>query len=70
MIDLADLNFDQGQFEHTAKLYDEAVALESRNLYAHAMRIYSTSLQSNPIVAQEALSAIADYGRDNNDLYE
>jgi 4-amino-4-deoxy-L-arabinose transferase-like glycosyltransferase len=70
VIDLADLDFNQGQFERAAKLYDEAVTLEPRNLYAHAMHIYSATLLGAPAAAQEALSAIVSYGRDNNDLYE
>ncbi len=69
VIDLADLAFE-GAPDRAAALYDEAVALEPRSLYAHAMRIYSAARSDDPAAAQAALSAIDGYGRDNNDLYE
>ncbi len=69
VVDLADLAFDQGQYQQAFDLYGEALKLEDRNLYAHAMRVRTAALLGEPNVAQREWQAIRDYGRDNNDIY-
>jgi hypothetical protein len=70
VIDLADLAFQRGDHSAALALYGQALKLEDRNLYAHAMRAHTAALLGlNSIVAAEQV-ALAGYGRDTNELYD
>jgi hypothetical protein len=70
VIDLADLAFLRGMNLQALDLYGEALKLEDRNLYAHAMRERLAALLKMPEIARREQAALAGYGRDNNEIYQ
>jgi 4-amino-4-deoxy-L-arabinose transferase-like glycosyltransferase len=70
VIDLADVAFRQAKLQESLDLYQEALQLEDRNLYAHTMRARIASLLNMPAIAQAEQAALAGYGRDNNEVYQ
>lgn len=65
---LADLDFAGKQYQAALEGYAAATQQEDRNLYAHAMRGRTAALLGRRDIAQNEQSALAGYGRDNNEL--
>jgi 4-amino-4-deoxy-L-arabinose transferase-like glycosyltransferase len=70
VIDLADLVFQRGDHSAALALYGQALKLEDRNLYAHAMRAHTAALLGRSDIAAAEQVALAGYGRDTNELYD
>jgi hypothetical protein len=70
VIDLADLAFQRGDHSAALALYGQALKLEDRNLYAHAMRAHIAALLGLSDIAAAEQIALAGYGRDTNELYD
>jgi 4-amino-4-deoxy-L-arabinose transferase-like glycosyltransferase len=69
VIDLADLAFRQGKLQQALDLYQEALKLEDRNLYAHMMRMRIAALLNLPDAARAEQMALVGYGREQNEVY-
>jgi hypothetical protein len=70
VLDLADLAFQRGDNSAALGLYGQALKLEDRNLYAHAMRAHIAALLGRSDIAIAEQVALAGYGRDTNELYD
>jgi|GEM_PF-731650 len=70
VIDLADLAFQRGDTIAALDVYGQALKLEDRNLYAHALRARTAALLGRADIAAAEQVALAGYGRDNNEVYD